>query len=323
MPKTPNVPGGPTRAEPSQAPLARKEEHRAFPGLLEKSKAEIAKLIAEPAMVERFVRVALTEFRKNPDLASCTPESVMASVMEAARLNLEIGGSLRQAALIPFGTTCTFQVSYIGMLELARRSGEFRDIESCIVYDNDVFSFERDPLPKLYHRPNLWAPGKGLGAYVFAILANGAEKFDAMNVDQIQSARKQSRAPNSLMWTVFWDQAWKKTALKRFLKTQKLSPELARAIELDNEEYDVGNPGRSHAHARIAPRRGVAGLAERLGIEGETSPPRPSRVGREEDDPAPGRGDEADPDPGVAEMTEGAVPGEMPGDEATWQAGRE
>lgn len=313
MPKPPpNVPDRPPPAEPPKNLVAKKEEPKTFPGLLEKSKAEIAKLISEPAMVERFVRVALTEFRKNPDLAFCTPESVMASVLEAARLNLEIGGPLRQAALIPYKTTCTFQVSYIGMLELARRSGEFRDIDACIVYDNDVFSFERDPLPKLYHRPNLWKPGGGLGAYVFAILANGAEKFDAMNVDQIEAARKQSRAPNSLMWTVFWDQAWKKTALKRFLKTQSLSPELARAIELDNEEFDMGNPGRSRA--RIAPRRGVAGLVEHLGLEEKPLPPQPTRTYTEADDPI------SDDAPTAQRMDE---PEGVPPDEPGWEPGRE
>jgi recombination protein RecT len=284
-----------------------------FPALLEKSKAEIAKLIHEPEMVERFARVALTEFRKNADLANCTPQSIMASVMEAARLKLEIGGSLRQGYLVPYDRTCQFQASYIGLLELARRSGEFRDIDAILVNANDEFRYERDsdrggPLqvarPSLLHRPNLWDPGETIGVYVYAILWNGEPKFHSMTRAEVEKARSKSRARNSLMWTEFWGEGAKKTVLKRFLKTQRLSPELADAIALDNKEYDLETPGR--VGARLPARRGVAGLRQHLELDEPVLPPQGTRTYQEADDVAPDPGDASD-EPGTEDFAgEGA-----------------
>jgi recombination protein RecT len=288
-----------------------------FPALLERSKVEIAKLIHEPEMVERFARVALTEFRKNADLANCTPQSIMASVMEAARLKLEIGGSLRQGYLVPYDRVCQFQPSYIGLLELARRSGEFRDIDAILVGSNDEFRYERDsdqggPLqvarPRLLHRPNLWDPGETLGVYVYAILWNGEPKFHSMTKAEVEKARSKSRARNSLMWTEFWGEGAKKTVLRRFLKTQKLSPELADALALDNQEFDLDAPAR--VGARLPTRRGVAGLRQQLELDEPALPPSPSRVYSEADDMAPDPGDAAD-GPGGEDLS-----GEGAGDDA-------
>jgi recombination protein RecT len=284
-----------------------------FPALLERSKAEIAKLIHEPEMVERFARVALTEFRKNSDLANCTPQSIMASVMEAARLKLEIGGSLRQGYLVPYDRVCQFQPSYIGLLELARRSGEFRDIDAILVNANDEFRYERDsdqggPLqvarPRLLHRPNLWDPGETLGVYVYAILWNGEPKFHSMTKAEVEKARQKSRAPGSLMWKEFWGEGAKKTVLKRFLKTQKLSPELADAIALDNREYDLDSPRA--VGSRLPARRGVAGLRQQLELDEPTLPPQPTKTYTEADDVPPDPGDAPDGPGGEDYSGEGA-----------------
>jgi recombination protein RecT len=323
MPKS-QLPARHPPAEPEPQVPAKRDEP--FPALLIKSRAELAKLIHEPAMVERFMRVALTEFRKNASLKSCSPESIMASVLEAARLNLEIGGSLRQGYLVPYDGACTFQPSYIGLLELARRSGEFRDIDAILVNANDVFSYERDrepgdPLqvarPRLYHRPNLWDPGPTLGTYVYAILANGEPKFLAMSRAEIETVRHKSRAPGSLMWKEFWGEGAKKTVLKRFLKMQRQTPELARAIELDNAEYDLDAPGT--ATARVRPGRGLAGLRGQLGLDEPALPPQPTKTYSEADEPTNDDPGDAPDRPGADEAPDDVVPA----DDVDWPAGRQ
>lgn len=284
-----NTPAQQAPQPPAQAPAQRRD----FPALLMKAQAEFAKVIRSPEMVERFMRVALTEFRNRHELARCSPQSIMASVMIAAQLNFEVGGTMKQCYLIPYGDECKLEVSYIGYLELSRRSGQFRDIDACLVCQNDEFEYVREPRPRLYHKPNLWDPGKELGAYVYAIMQNGEPKFLAMNYAEIEKVRRCSKFPNGAPWTTWWGEKAKCSVLRRFLKTQKLTPELALAIENDQTEFLLDAPEK--VGTRLAPRRGVAGLREQLELDAPARPPSGSVLYSEADDVAdePG-GDGAD-----------------------------
>jgi recombinational DNA repair protein RecT len=190
---------------------------------------------------------------------------------------------MRQCYLVPYGTECRLEVSYIGYLELARRSGQFRDVDACVVNENDEFSYARNPRPELYHKPNLWNPGKPIGAYVYAILHNGEPKFEAMNLAEIEKVRKCSKNPNGAPWTTWWGEKAKCSVLRRFLKTKHLTPELALAIDNDNAGYVLDEPGVATT-ARVQARRGVAALREQLELDAPARPPGPSTLYSEADD---------------------------------------
>lgn len=60
---------------------------------------------------ERFVRIAITEMRRNPELQECTLQSVLGAFMQAAQLGLE-PGLLGQCYLIPFRNRKTKQKEF-------------------------------------------------------------------------------------------------------------------------------------------------------------------------------------------------------------------
>ncbi|MGL5951117.1 MAG: recombinase RecT, partial [Cetobacterium sp.] len=107
---------------------------------------------------ERFVRIALTQIRMNPQLAKCSQESLLGALMTSASLGLE-PGVLGQVYLLPFnnkklGTTeCQLQLSYKGMIELLRRTGQLVDIYAYTVYSNDEFSIEYGLERTMTHKP--------------------------------------------------------------------------------------------------------------------------------------------------------------------------
>ena len=74
---------------------------------------------------ERFTRIALTEFRRNPKLLDCTEQSLLGGLLLSAQLGLEIGGPLGQSWLIPFRDTKTgtseaiWILGYKGIIALA------------------------------------------------------------------------------------------------------------------------------------------------------------------------------------------------------------
>ena len=73
---------------------------------------EIAKALPSVMTPERFTRIALSAVSNNAKLASCTPQSFLAAMMNAAQLGLEPNTPLGQAYLIPYGGACQFQIGY-------------------------------------------------------------------------------------------------------------------------------------------------------------------------------------------------------------------
>lgn len=236
-----------------------------FPRLLERSKGEIAKVLPEGVSIDRVCRMALTAFKMNPALRDCSPVSILSAVMKAAELGLEPHGGLKQCWLIPFRDTkrnvkeCTFQLGYQGALELARRSGQFRTIRAVMVYERDIFAYERDPRPKIYHKPELQDPGTAIGVYAFAILTCGEVEFDWMGAAELKKVRDMSRSGD--IWSNWYVEMCKKTVLKRFLKSMPQSVALATALEYDNEA-DV-RAGVESQPVRLPGTRSAA-LASRL-----------------------------------------------------------
>lgn len=234
---------------------------RDFLAMLDEARPEIEKLLPPAVSAERVIRIVRTEFLRNDKIRKCTAESILFAVLKACELNLEVGGGLKHGYFIPYGTTCEFQPSYLGLLELARRSGAFRSIEARLVHESDVFQVAYTPEPEIDHRPFLDGDaGKPTHVYAFARLINGALACEVMTWAEVEKVRALSR--QSEAWAKWPGEMAKKAVLKRFLKRQPCSIEMATAIELDNREYRA-----TEAPPHPRPISRTAALAAKLGCE--------------------------------------------------------
>lgn len=188
---------------------------------------------------DRFLRIALTSIRQNPKLAQCKQESLLAALMTSAQLGLE-PGVLGQCYLIPYGQECQFQISYKGMIELLRRSGQLKDIYAYSVYSNDefemIYGLERD----LKHKPKLEDRGELTGCYCVAILKDGARAFEFMTKKEIEEhAKRFSKAynANSSPWKTDFEAMAHKTVVKKMLKWLPVSVEFLENISKDEKTF--------------------------------------------------------------------------------------
>lgn len=201
---------------------------------------------ALPKMVdpERFIRVCMTTIRTNPDLLECTPESLLGAIMRAAQLNLEPDNVLGRAYLVPYKTECTFIIGYKGLIELARRSGQVKDIYANIVYINEPFEIEMGTSRYIKHTP-LSPKQRGktkVGAYSVCHLMNGAESFHFMWLSEIHEIRdKFSKSASSKYspWKTRPEEMEKKTVVRQHSKWLPLTVEAQHAAARD-EAIDAG-----------------------------------------------------------------------------------
>lgn len=71
-------------------------------------------------------------------LMKCNPTMLMAEAVKAASLKLPLNKQLGYAYLLPFGTTPTLVIGFRGYLQLAMRTGQYRNINADIVYEGEL-----------------------------------------------------------------------------------------------------------------------------------------------------------------------------------------
>jgi len=219
---------------------------------------------------ERVVKMALVAASRQPKLYDCTPQSFLQSVMTSAELGLDCTGTLGQGYLIPFyngkikAFECQFMAGYQGLISLARRSGNIARIESRLVYEKDRFDIDYGTGQKLIHKPYLGVDkGNITCVYAIAELTGGGVQIEVMTIDEINAIRDRSKAKASGPWVTDFGEMARKTVVRRIAKYLPLSPELVKAIETDDRQFDFTPHGEVAGEIQV----GVNGLKERLKVE--------------------------------------------------------
>ena len=200
-------------------------------------KAGIAAAVPSAMTPERFTRIALSAVSKSYKLQQCEPASFLAAMMEAAQLGLEPNTTLGHAYLIPYGNQCQCIVGYRGLLDLAWRSGEVKDVQAEVVCQNDIWEYELGMEPKLRHVPADKNRGDPVRYYAIIRMKDGGSVSAVMSKEDIANhAQKYSKNyhKNDSPWKTSFDEMAKKTLLRRILKYAPLKSEfITRALEAD------------------------------------------------------------------------------------------
>lgn len=206
--------------------------------------------------MDRMTRIALTVIRTEPKLLECSIPSLMGAVMQASQLGLE-PGLIGHCYIIPYGKEATFIIGYKGMIDLARRSGQIKNIYAHAVHENDEFDYQLGLHPKLDHKPTMGERGEFIGAYAVAHFKDGGYQFEFMPKYEIEKRRDRSASGKSKHspWNTDYEEMAKKTVIRHMWKYLPISVEIQKqAIQdevvrkditeepeyLDNVVHEVG-----------------------------------------------------------------------------------
>jgi recombination protein RecT len=232
--------------------------------LLGRSKEQIALALPKHLTPDRMIRVALTSLQKSPDLQKCNPLSVVACIVEASHLGLEIGGVLGQAYLVPFKGQCQLIPGYKGYIALAHRSGVSR-FAAHVVRERDMFDYEHGTRSYLRHKQCLeMAAGPPIAVYAEIVVRDGEHDFEILRWGEILEMQQKYGQRKGSPWQEHLEEMAKKTAIRRLAKRCPISVEVQRAASLDNaadyeQRQDLRMPEFSRSEA----------LAARSGAEAE------------------------------------------------------
>lgn len=110
----------------------------------------ISSTITDPKRKTQFIANLMTAISNNPTLQECEQVSVVAGALQAEALHFPLNNSLGYVYLVPFNDKkagikkAQFQIGYKGYIQLAIRSGLYKDINVIEVKEGELGNY--DPL---------------------------------------------------------------------------------------------------------------------------------------------------------------------------------
>ena len=214
-------------------------------GQIQAMESQFAMAMPKGMEAAQLVRDALTCLRQTPDLAKCTPSTVLGALMSCAQLGLR-PGVLGHAWVLPFYDSrsrshkAQLVVGYKGYVDLAYRNPQVSSVIARTVYEGDTFDVDYGLEDRLVHKPSLSGErSKPIAHYAIFKTASGGRAFWVMTEDEMQAWKKRY-APkdrsNKIVgpWVSDYEAMARKTCLLRLASWMPKSTELAYAMEVDN-----------------------------------------------------------------------------------------
>lgn len=171
---------------------------------------------------DRFLAVVFGLLANESDiLERCTVLSIINSIKEAATMGLIPGTT--DGSLIRRGDKCTFMPEYGGYLKRIRNSGRVQDVDTQVVYENDVFNYTLGTEPTILHQPILGERGNITHAYAWALMNSGKYLIDVMDVAELNAIRDRYGAKDQQgnivgPWVTNYGEMCRKTTIRRLSK---------------------------------------------------------------------------------------------------------
>ncbi len=192
-----------------------------------------------------FISSVISVANGNNMLRNANPMTVLGSAMVAATLDLPVVPTLGMAYIVPYKGQAQFQLGYKGLIELAERSGQFKNIIDEVVYEGQLvkknkftgeYEFDEDAKKS----------DKVIGYMARMDLINGFSKTIFWTKEEVEKhAGKFSqafRSGYSSPWKSDFDAMARKTVLKAlFSKYAPKSIAIQQAIKFDQAVVKADN----------------------------------------------------------------------------------
>ena len=216
--------------------------------VLNESLPDLKRLAPKYVNLNRLMALALEARLRNPLLAKCNVESVIAFCKRCAEWGTDRVGAGGVWA-VPFwnNKTGSYDMQAIPdwrlLVEKAKKAKAILHAAADVVREGDVFRVSRGMTPDLVHEPAIGGAAPVIAAYCIYTLPDGTRDFVVMSRAELDAIRNRSKAWQGYMkdksrtcpWNTDPEEMDKKTVIKRTMKLfEGASIELTTLLEADH-----------------------------------------------------------------------------------------
>ena len=201
--------------------------------------SKISKCLGTEKKAAAYTRSVISIATGSPQLRGCNPTTILGAAMVAATLDLPIVPTLGMAYFVPYKGQCQFQIGYKGLIELAERSGVFKNIIDEAVYEGQLVRKNKFTGEYVFDE-DAKKSDKIIGYMARFDLTNGFSKTIYWSKEEVEAhAKKFSQAYSkgySTPWKTDYDAMARKTVLKSLFAKyapKSISYALQTAITFD------------------------------------------------------------------------------------------
>lgn len=174
-------------------------------------------VLGNEKVANSFISSVISVTNGNSLLRNAEPMTVVASAMVAATLQLPIIPTLGMAYIVPYKGQAQFQIGYKGLIQLAERSGQVKNIIDEVVYEGQLVKKNKFTGEYVFDE-DAKKSDKVVGYMARIELINGFAKTVYWTLEEIQAhATKFSQAykrGGATPWKSDFDAMARKTVLK-------------------------------------------------------------------------------------------------------------
>lgn len=203
----------------------------------------IINALQDPGRAARFTAALTSAVANNPALQECDASTVLSAALLGECLNLSPSPQLGQYYLVPFEDrknhrkAATFILGYKGMIQLAIRSGQYKDLGAAAVKEGELVNYNPiteeavfSPITDDKKR----AAAKTVGYYAWLELQNGFKKALYWSKERMQAhAEQYSMGYKARKGYTFWEKDFDSMAKKTMLR-QLISKWGVMSIDFQN-----------------------------------------------------------------------------------------
>jgi recombination protein RecT len=238
-------------------------------------KEQIALALPGHLKPERMIRMALTTVRRTPKLLECDALTLVACIVQASELGLELSGPLGQAYMIPRKNhgrmEACFQIGYRGFLRLAYNTGQVAFFNARAVHQGDRFEYSLGTDQFIKHQPGGGKAAKITHFYGVLRQKDGSADCDVWTIGDMEYHRDRFRSDAFLKnkdknyrgpWDTDFEAMGCKTMIRELAKRAPLSAELMSLASRDEYEeagFRPANPAIDFRPADVSQDSGPGG----------------------------------------------------------------
>lgn len=185
-----------------------------------------------------FVASLIDLYASDKYLQECNPNQVVMEALKAATLKLPINKQLGFAYIVPYKKVPQFQLGYKGYIQLAMRTGQYRYLNTGIVYEG--MEVKKDILTGQIEFSGEPTSDKAIGYFAYMELLNGFSKTLYMTKEEIiKHAKRYSKSYGNKngAWSTNFDEMAMKTVIRLLLsKFGILSTDMVIAFTSDTAD---------------------------------------------------------------------------------------